>query len=60
MITVRISQQARLEISLAGVQASEPGRLAAFICDHIIANFSDFISGARAIIGSGLAALSGC
>ena len=34
MITVRISQQARLEISLAGVQASEPGRLAAFICDH--------------------------
>ena len=34
MITLRISQQARLEISLAGVQASEPGRLAAFICDH--------------------------
>ena len=35
MITVRRSQQARLQISLAGVQASEPGRLlAAFICDH--------------------------
>ena len=28
------SQQARLQISLAGVQACEPGRLAAFICDH--------------------------